>query len=43
MHTRMLVEEPSFAAAAGRLRDESAALPSPRALVGQLEQLVADR
>ncbi|MET9122305.1 MULTISPECIES: activator-dependent family glycosyltransferase [unclassified Streptomyces] len=43
VHTRMLVEEPSFAAAAGRLRDESAALPSPHALVGQLEQLVADR
>ncbi|MFJ8010056.1 activator-dependent family glycosyltransferase [Streptomyces fagopyri] len=43
VHTRRLVEEPEFAAAARRLRDESAALPSPHALVAQLERLAADR
>ncbi|MHB9864393.1 activator-dependent family glycosyltransferase [Streptomyces sp. YIM S03343] len=43
VHTRMLLEDPSFAAAAGRLRDESAALPSPHALVPVLERLTADR
>ncbi|WP_128376158.1 activator-dependent family glycosyltransferase [Streptomyces cavernae] len=43
VHTRRLLEEPAFAAAARRLRDESAAMPSPHALVTQLEGLVADR
>ncbi|MET9500058.1 activator-dependent family glycosyltransferase [Streptomyces sp. NPDC006552] len=41
--TRRLLEDPSYAAAAGRLRDESAALPTPHAVVGELERLVAAR
>ncbi|MFF4402324.1 activator-dependent family glycosyltransferase [Streptomyces sp. NPDC001480] len=43
VHTRMLLEEPSFAAAARRLRDEATAMPSPHALVGRLERLAAGR
>ncbi|MEU8976269.1 activator-dependent family glycosyltransferase [Streptomyces monashensis] len=41
--TRQLLEDPSHAAAAGRLRDESAAMPSPHAVVAELERLVAAR
>ncbi|WP_405887182.1 activator-dependent family glycosyltransferase [Streptomyces sp. NBC_01136] len=40
--TRLLLQEPAFAAAARRLRDESAAMPSPHALVAHMERLVAD-
>ncbi|MEU3985434.1 activator-dependent family glycosyltransferase [Streptomyces sp. NPDC026672] len=43
VHTRRLLEEPSFAAAARRLRAESRAMPSPHALVARLERLVAER
>lgn len=41
--TRRLLEDPSHAAAANRLRDESAAMPTPHAVVGELERLVAAR
>jgi glycosyltransferase DesVII len=41
--TRRLLEEPGFAAAARRLREESAALPSPHELVPRLERLAAAR
>ncbi|TPQ23557.1 activator-dependent family glycosyltransferase [Streptomyces sporangiiformans] len=42
-HTRRLLDEPAIADAARRLRDESAAMPTPHAMVGQLERLVASR
>ncbi|WP_055489575.1 activator-dependent family glycosyltransferase [Streptomyces sp. TP-A0356] len=41
--TRLLLEDPSFAAAARRLRDASAALPGPHDLVPRLEGLAAGR
>ncbi|MFF8791077.1 activator-dependent family glycosyltransferase [Streptomyces sp. NPDC015125] len=42
-HTRQILDDPGFASAARRLRDESAAMPSPRDMVATLEQLVAER
>ncbi|MFE2230212.1 activator-dependent family glycosyltransferase [Streptomyces kronopolitis] len=42
-HTRQILDDPGFASAAQRLRDESAAMPSPRDMVATLEQLVAER
>ncbi|GAB3963658.1 activator-dependent family glycosyltransferase [Streptomyces sparsus] len=41
--TGRLLHDPDFAAAARRLRDESAAMPSPHALVPELEQRAAIR
>ncbi|WP_443041987.1 nucleotide disphospho-sugar-binding domain-containing protein [Streptomyces sp. B21-106] len=41
--TRRLLEDPSHAAAARRLRDESAAMPTPHAIVPELERLAAAR
>ncbi|MDO0924374.1 activator-dependent family glycosyltransferase [Streptomyces sp. TG1A-8] len=40
--TRRLLEDPSYTAAARKLREESAAMPSPHDLVPELERLVAD-
>ncbi|MGW8554786.1 activator-dependent family glycosyltransferase [Streptomyces tubercidicus] len=42
-HTLQLLDDPGFTAAAQRLRDESAAMPSPHDTVATLEQLVAER
>ncbi|AZS70046.1 activator-dependent family glycosyltransferase [Streptomyces lydicus] len=42
-HTLQILDDPGFASAAQRLRDESAAMPSPRDMVATLEQLVAER
>lgn len=39
--TRRLLEDPSYAAEARRLRDESAAMPTPHDLVQELERLTA--
>ncbi|WP_432139698.1 MULTISPECIES: activator-dependent family glycosyltransferase [unclassified Streptomyces] len=41
--TRRLLEDPSFTTAARRLRDESAAMPTPHAVVPELERLTAAR
>lgn len=41
--TRRLLEDPSFTDAARRLRDESAAMPTPHAVVPELERLTAAR
>ncbi|WP_432146303.1 activator-dependent family glycosyltransferase [Streptomyces sp. bgisy084] len=42
-NTRQLLDDPGFASAARRLRDESAEMPSPCDLVAVLEDLVAAR
>ncbi|MFB6441017.1 activator-dependent family glycosyltransferase [Streptomyces sp. NPDC056411] len=42
-HTLQLLDDPGFASAARRLRDESAAMPSPYDLVTVLTDLVAGR
>ncbi|MGA5699011.1 activator-dependent family glycosyltransferase [Peterkaempfera bronchialis] len=42
-HTRRLLDDPGFAAAARRLRDESAAMPTPYETVAVLERLTAER
>lgn len=42
-HTLQLLEDPAYTNAAWRLSEESAALPTPHALVAQLEQIVRER
>ena len=41
-HLLRLLGEPSFAEAAGRLRAEIEAMPTPNELVGELERLTAE-